>query len=103
MPDSTSETSYLKPLLISLLVIVAALAVGGWYRTSDLGHRPMHNDEANQFGKLWDTYNDGKFEYDPHDHHGPTLIFSTIAAREIQGKPVISDLTEEQLRIIPVV
>ena len=103
MSESNSDTSYRKPLLIALLVIVASLAVGGWYRTTDLGFRPMHNDEANQFGKLWDTYAEGKFEYDPHDHHGPTLIFSTIAARKIQGKSMYNNLSEEQLRMIPVV
>ena len=103
MSESNSDTSYRKPLLIALLVIVASLAVGGWYRTTDLGFRPMHNDEANQFGKLWDTYAEGKFEYDPHDHHGPTLIFSTIAARKIQGKSMYNNLSEEQLRMIPVI
>ena len=58
------------------LVAVTAL----WLRTHDLDVRPMHADEANQAVKVGALLERGHYEFDPADHHGPTLCVDVALA-----------------------
>jgi len=81
-----------------LALAAAALAI----RLPRLGARPMHGDEANQAvktGILWDT---GVYEYDPDQHHGPSLYWLTLPALWLSGAEDFAHSSEFMYRIVPV-
>ncbi len=87
------------PALGIILIATAALAV----RCIGLEHRPVHGDEANQAyktGRLLDT---GRYVYDPHDHHGPTLYYFSLAPLAACGVHSMADIETWMLRAVPVV
>ena len=62
----------------------------------------MHTDEAiNAYltGQLLDGEN---YHYDPIDRHGPALVELTLLIVHLEGAKKFSDLTEMQLRLVPV-
>jgi uncharacterized protein (TIGR03663 family) len=85
---------------VSILgLAAAALAI----RLPRLAARPMHCDEANQAvraGLLWET---GVYEYDPKEHHGPTLYWLTLPSLWASGAKDFGHSTEFTYRIVPVV
>jgi len=94
-----------RRILVGLLfaaIVAAAL------RGPRLGERPMHNDEAVngiKFGQLWDArvaklY--GPFKYDPHEHHGPSLFYSTLAWAWLTRAPDLAHFSEARLRSVDV-
>ena len=79
-------------------IVAIALAAGLFLRFGRLDARPMHHDEANQavkFGALLET---GKYQYDFHDHHGPTLYYLTLPAAWLRGQHTLASLDERTLR-----
>jgi uncharacterized protein (TIGR03663 family) len=85
------------------LPLIAVTAIALWLRTFDLVHRPMHADEANQalkFGELLET---GRYAFDPHDHHGPTLYYATLPIAWIRGETKLVDVDEVTLRLVPAI
>lgn len=91
--------SILQPLPgLLILLFLAGLAL----RCPRLDQRPMHNDEAVnaiKFGRLWER---GAYKYDPNEHHGPTLYYSTLAVARLTSSPDFAHLTETKLRLITV-
>ena len=84
--------------VVILLLTVAALMI----RLPGLDVRPFHGDEANQAfrtGKLLET---GKYEYDPRDHHGPTLYYLTLVPAWLAGQATFEDTQDWTYRIVPV-
>jgi len=85
---------------VSILgLAAAALAI----RLPRLAARPMHGDEANQAaraGLLWET---GVYEYDPEQHHGPSLYWLTLPSLWASGAKDFGHSTEFTYRIVPVV
>jgi len=82
-------------------LIAAALALALAFRLAGLDLRPMHHDEANQavkFGRLLET---GEYEYDPNDHHGPSLYYLTLPAAWLRGQTTLASLDELTLRSVP--
>ena len=68
-----------------LLLLLIAAGIALLLRCPMLGLRPMHNDEgvnAVKFGQLWTT---GVYQYDPNEHHGPTLIYATWIVERLTG------------------
>ena len=83
---------------VLLVAFLVALALRG----SNLAERPMHNDEAVnaiKFRKLWEQ---GSYKYDPNEHHGPTLLFATLAVERLSGAPDFPHFTEARLRWVTV-
>ena len=84
-----------------LLILVAALALGVW--SLALNRRPLHNDEAVngiKFGQLWEH---GGYQYDPNEHHGPSIYYATLALGRLTGAPPKSDqFSESRLRFTTV-
>ena len=79
--SSASEIFY---PLSAILVFLAGLALALWSLALD--QRPMHNDEAVngvKFGQLWDH---GGYQYDPNEHHGPSLPYATLALGRLTGR-----------------
>ncbi len=84
-------------------LFLASLVLGLGVRLAYLDLRPMHHDEANQavkFGALLET---GKYQYDPNDHHGPTLYYLTLPAAWARGQNNLATLDEWTLRVVPAV
>jgi uncharacterized protein (TIGR03663 family) len=65
--------------------------------------RPMHTDEAVHAHKYRMLIEDGVYEYDPHEYHGPTLNYATRVAAGLQNARTYNEITEATLRIVPVV
>jgi uncharacterized protein (TIGR03663 family) len=90
--------SRLGMLLLLVLAAIAALALR-WPR---LDARPMHNDEAVnaiKFGQLWE---EGTYKYDPNEHHGPSLLYATLAVGRLFGAPDFVHFSDNRLRAVTV-
>jgi hypothetical protein len=61
--------------------------------------KPMHADETTQALKLREALA-GQYHYDPRDHHGPTLLYSTIPLLKLSGTDW-NHATESNLRLTP--
>lgn len=61
--------------------------------------KPMHADETTQALKLREALA-GQYQYDPRDHHGPTLLYSTIPLLKLSGTDW-NHATESDLRLTP--
>lgn len=87
--------------LSAVVVLLAGLALALW--SFSLDQRPMHNDEAVngiKFGQLWGH---GGYQYDPNEHHGPSLPYATLALSRLTGAPQDSDqFSESRLRFTTV-
>jgi uncharacterized protein (TIGR03663 family) len=82
-----------------LAVTAGALAV----RTARLDLRPMHADEAAQADKTGILLETGRLEYDPQQHHGPTLYWFTLPSLWLSGVKDFALSTEAQFRVVPAV
>lgn len=81
-----------------LLAVAGALAL----RVPGLDARPMHNDEGVNAGKLRDLWQDGRYAYDPHEFHGPTLHYSALPFLWPGPARTFPQLNETTLRLVTV-
>lgn len=81
-----------------LLVIAGALAL----RLPHLDQRPMHNDEAVNADKLKGLWETGKYQYDPHEYHGPSLYYTTLPFLWASPARSFAQVNERTLRLAPV-
>ncbi len=84
---------------VALLLLVAAGALA--FRLPRLGERPMHADEAVQaaiFRRLW---LEGRYVYNPHEFHGPTLPYATLASPRLPPSGDFADTTKATFRVVP--
>jgi uncharacterized protein (TIGR03663 family) len=88
--------SLLRWMPLALVVLAAFLL-----RTHDLARRPMHADEANQAVKLGELLEHGRYAFDPHDHHGPTLYYAALPLARFRGEKTLAALTETTVRLVP--
>lgn len=89
--------------LISFLVLaILGLWLGLFYRLPALDQRPMHTDEAILGMKLADYWQEGRFEYDPKDYHGPALHQTAMAWGWLSGWGEPSTWTDADLRMVAV-
>jgi len=85
--------------LCILAVTAGALAL----RLPGLDRRPMHCDEANQAVKTGILLETGRYRYDPHEHHGPSLYWLTLPSLRLGPAEDFARSRESQYRIVPVV
>jgi predicted membrane-bound mannosyltransferase len=85
-----------------VLILIAAVAAIG-VRTLNLSQRPMHVDEAVHADKFRDLLENGRYVYNPHEYHGPTLNYATLVPALLSGAGTYVQVTESTLRIVPVV
>jgi predicted membrane-bound mannosyltransferase len=83
-------------LIVLLLAAVSACLL----RFPDRETKIMHTDEATQAVKLHEMM-EWNYHYDPVDHHGPTLLYSTIPLLWLSGTDW-EETTESKLRLAPV-
>ncbi len=84
-------------VLAVLLIAAAALAL----RVPQLGHRPLHNDEAVNAFKVTELWQDGRYVYDPDEYHGPTLHYATRPFLWLSGAGHPNELPDATLRLAP--
>jgi len=87
-----------KCCVFILAATIAAIAL----RLPRLQQRPMHGDEAVHAVKFGDLLEKGSYRYDPNEYHGPTLNYFTLIPAWLSGTHKFKDLTEFNLRIVPV-
>lgn len=80
-----------------VLIAVAALAL----RCARLDNRPMHNDEAVNALKLGGYWSTNAYRYDPNEHHGPSLYYSSLPAVWLSRTPSYNELNEITMRLTP--
>lgn len=98
MPRATPSLNW--RLLLLLMLLAGSLA---WlYRSSELAKRPVHTDEAILGIKTIELLKSGRFQYDPHDYHGPLLHYSTRWIGTLMGWTPDS-IDEEKLRWVTVI
>jgi uncharacterized protein (TIGR03663 family) len=76
---------------------IAVTAVAALFRCYKLGLKPFHHDEGVNGFFMTQLFREGKYAYNPHDYHGPTLYFFSLISSFIFGLNGIS------LRMVPVV
>ena len=84
---------------VVILIVCLAAAV----RLPSLDLRPFHHDEANQayrFGLLLD---EGVYQYDAEDHHGPTLYYLTQPLAFLVGADSFAETSIVMYRLVPVI
>ena len=90
-----------RPKKCCVLILAATiLAIG--LRLPRLEQRPMHGDEAVNAVKFGDLLEEGSYQYDPDEYHGPTLNYLTLIPAWLSSDQKLSDLSEFSLRIVPV-
>jgi uncharacterized protein (TIGR03663 family) len=90
-----------RPKKCCVLILAATiLAIG--LRLPWLEQRPMHGDEAVNAVKFGDLLEEGSYQYDPDEYHGPTLNYLTLIPAWLSSDQKLSDLSEFTLRIVPV-
>ncbi|MDP6116332.1 MAG: TIGR03663 family protein [Planctomycetota bacterium] len=82
------------------LIILAAI-FGLSLRLPRLELRPLHTDEAVQAVKTGELLNSGKYVYNPHEFHGPTLQYISLPVVWLFGGDYLH-ATERAYRLIPV-
>ena len=85
-------------LFFALLLLVAGGALA--FRLPGIDLRPVHHDEANQAVKAGALIDEGFYQYDPHDHHGPTLYYCALPVVWLTGVADGDHATEFTYRII---
>ncbi|MCA1964201.1 MAG: TIGR03663 family protein [Prosthecobacter sp.] len=89
--------------LFSFLILAAlGLGLGLFYRLPGLDLRPMHTDEAILGMKLAEYWQEGHFEYDPKDYHGPALHQVAMAWGRLAGWGAPDQWTDADLRMVVV-
>lgn len=84
--------------LALLLAIAGALAL----RLPHLAVRPLHNDEAVNAVKVNELWQHGRYAYDPHEYHGPTLHYFSLPFFWLSGARTSDQLSDATLRLAPV-
>ncbi len=85
-------------------LVIIVVALGAFVtRVPRLRMRPMHTDEAVHADKFGDLLEAGKYRYDPHEYHGPTLNYSTLIPAWLAGQHKYTEISEATLRIVPVI
>lgn len=81
--------------------MVAVAIMAGVLRLSCLSQRPLHTDEAVHAVKFGELLQEGDYEYDPNEYHGPTLNYATLLIAKLRGQATYAGLDEYTLRLVP--
>lgn len=98
-PAALEATADVEPStftnVLGFLALMVITAVGLWYRFENLGLKPLHHDEGVNGWFILRLLDEGKYNYNPKNYHGPLLyVLNTI--------PVIfAGATDTALRFMP--
>ena len=102
IPHTPAHYSLINHSLLTIFILAATI-VALSLRLPRLGQRPMHGDEAVHAIKFGDLLEDGIYEYDPNDYHGPTLNYLTLIPARLASAGKLTEVIEVTLRIVPVI
>ncbi len=85
-----------------LLIVCLILVVAAAFRLPGLEDRPMHADESVQAAIVRGLWLEGKYVYNPHEFHGPTMPYATLPSLWLSGARSFAETTEGVYRIVPV-
>jgi uncharacterized protein (TIGR03663 family) len=91
-----SASRHLRPWVFAAIVVLAAA-----FRFPALDLRPMHTDEGVHAAKFGRLLQEGVYEYDADEFHGPTLNYLTLIPARLRGIRRYADLDEVTLRCVP--
>ena len=91
----------MKPSRAAAWIFPAIVVLAAALRFPGLNLRPMHADEAVHAAKMGRLLEQGRYEYDPAEFHGPTLNYLTLVPAWLHGAARYQDLDEFTLRIVP--
>lgn len=77
--------------------------VGACLRLIALDNRPVHADEAVQAVRFIRLLEQGEYQYDPQEYHGPSLPYLTLLVARLAGIREGKALEAPHLRIVPAV
>lgn len=83
-------------------ILVLALLAGVLLRLPRLDLRPMHTDEAVHAIKFGALLEQGFYQYDKKEYHGPTLNYFTLLPAWLASEKTLTQVNETTLRIVPV-
>lgn len=95
--SASKKLVYFYVLFAAILILALAL------RLPKLAQRPMHTDEAVHAVKFGQLLEQHTYRYDSFEFHGPTLVYATLISAWLQGQKTFVDVTEQTLRIVPVI
>ena len=78
--------------------ILFIFILAGIFRFTQLSDRPMHGDEAINAVKLAEVMDAGRFDYNPHQHHGPIFYYTSALFAAVHGLWDIQEFHESFLR-----
>ena len=87
----------------ALMLLAGAVGIGVYLRVRGLDKRPMHCDEANHTIKAGILFEQGEYEYDPKDFHGPTIYYLAWPLVWLGGAEDLSETNETMFRLVPAV
>jgi uncharacterized protein (TIGR03663 family) len=91
----------MKPSRAAAWIFPAIVVLAAALRFPGLSLRPMHADEAVHAAKMGQLLEQGRYEYDPAEFHGPTLNYLTLVPAWLRGEARYQDLDEFTLRSVP--
>jgi len=96
-----TERTGCKSFVALTLCFLFVFAVAAAFRIPQISVRPVHGDEANQAVKTGILYDTGKYAYDPHEHHGPTLYYAALPVLYLCGVPSFEASSIVHYRVVP--
>ncbi|NUO82623.1 TIGR03663 family protein [candidate division KSB1 bacterium] len=84
-------------VLFSFAVVLALLL-----RAPYLNVRPMHGDEAVHAIKFGALLEEGSYQYDPFEYHGPTLNYFSLIPAWLGAHGKLAEVNDATLRAVPV-
>jgi uncharacterized protein (TIGR03663 family) len=99
-----NRSSFFQSSLIRRWSVFFILALFAFFvRLPKLDERPVHTDEAVNAYIVGEILGGQTYHYDPRDRHGPVLYLLAEPFAKICGARSFSDLTETELRLVPVI
>lgn len=85
-----------RVLLLALFLLTVGALI---FRSVDLGNRPFHQDEAVHALKFKELWQEGSYEYDPNEYHGPTIYYAALPSVLLNGRQSFADTREADYRL----
>src|SRR5262245_42893536 len=75
-----------KGKLFCASLFIVALMVATWIRFDQIGIKPFHHDEGVNSYFLVNLADNGVYQYNPNNYHGPTLYYFALVAMRVFGR-----------------
>ncbi len=89
----------MRPEAAGIATTLLILAVALVLRLPHLGDRPFHGDEAVHAVKFRELWERGRYEYDPNEHHGPTIYYAALPLVAATGRASFAETQEADFRL----